>query len=93
MTTDFRRRVELTAGPAVVLVSRLPRFVPFLVVLGLLVGGLLLSGPLSAALLLLLALVMAALLFLAWPALPQQGRVLRAAVVVLVTADAAVRLF
>lgn len=93
MPTAFRRRVELSAGPAVVLVSRLPRFVPFLVVLGLLVGGLLLPGPAGAALLLVLAVLMGALLFLAWPALPQQGRVLRAAVLVMVLAEVVLKAF
>jgi hypothetical protein len=82
--TPFRRRVELTAGPMLVMLARLPRVVPFLVVLGLLVGGLLLSGPVGAALLALLALLLGLLLFLAWPALPQQARLVRLAVVLLV---------
>ncbi len=85
----FRRRVELTAGPVLVMMSRLPRVVPFLVVLMLLVGGLLLSGPVGAALLALLALLLGLLLFLAWPALPQQDRLLRLAVVLLVLGSAA----
>ena len=51
MSTPFRRRVELQAGPLVVLMAKLPRVVPFLVVLGLLVAGLLIGGGTGAILL------------------------------------------
>ena len=44
MSSPFRRRVELQAGPLVVLMAKLPRVVPFLVVLALLVAGLLIQG-------------------------------------------------
>lgn len=88
MTTSFRRRVELKAGPLVVLLARLPRIVPFAVVLGLLVAGLLVEGTGGAALLAILALLLAVLLFLAWPALQQQARFLRVLIVVLVLARA-----
>lgn len=80
----LRRRVELSAGPVIVLLARLPRVVPFLLVLGLLVGGLLAPGILGVALLVVLALLLAALLYLAWPALAPQPRLLRLAVVLLV---------
>lgn len=90
--STFRRRVELRAGPALVLASRLPKVVPFLVVGGLLLAGLMTTGGVSAALLLLLAALLGTLLFLAWPALPQQGRLLRLTVVAMVAATAVGRL-
>lgn len=76
MTTP-RRRFELQIGPLVVLLARLPRIVPFLIVFGLLIGGLLLEGLAGALVLLVLSALLAALLFLAWPALPGQARVVR----------------
>jgi hypothetical protein len=79
-----RRTIELALGPLVVLLAQLPRAVPFLVVGGLLIGGLVAQGVLGAVLLGVLALLMAILLFLAWPALPSQARVLRLAVLLLV---------
>ena len=93
MTTPLprRRRVELLVGPALVLIARLPRLVPFVAVLGLLVGGLLLTGPLGAALLAVLALLLGTLLYLTWPALPPQPRALRLGVLLLVVVAAASR--
>ena len=86
--STFRRRVELQAGPVVVLLGKLPRVVPFLLVFGLLIGGLVAEGVVGAALLTLLALLMGVLLYLAWPALTQQSRVLRSAVLVAVVVRA-----
>ena len=77
----MRRTIERGVGPFVVLAGRLPRAVPFLVVVALLVGGLLLGGPIGAALLLVLAAILALLLALAWPALQSAPRLLRLAVV------------
>lgn len=88
MSTPFRRRVELRAGPVLVVLGRLPKIVPFAVVLGLLVAGLLVGGPVGALLLGILALLLAVLLFLAWPALQPQPRFLRLLIVALVTARA-----
>jgi hypothetical protein len=88
MSSSFRRQLELRAGPVVVLLARLPRVVPFLVVLGLLVAGLLVGGAVGALLLGVLALLMALLLLLGWPALEPQGRLLRALVVAVVAVRA-----
>jgi hypothetical protein len=88
MSTPFRRRVELQAGPVLVLFSRLPKIVPFAVVLGLLITGLLVGGSVGALLLGVLALLLATLLYLAWPALLPQARYLRLAVVLAVTVRA-----
>lgn len=76
---DFERRV----GPLVVLVARLPKWVPFLVVGVLLVGGLLTQGVLGAVLLLVLAALLTALLVLSWPALQPAPRTLRTLVLAL----------
>lgn len=75
--TTPRRRFEQRIGPLVVLLARLPRIVPFLIVFGLLIGGLLLQGKAGGAVLLVLSALLGGLLFLAWPALPQQARVVR----------------
>ena len=80
MTTP-RRQLEVKLGPVIVLLARLPRIVPFLVVLGLLLGGLLLQGIAGAVLLMLLAGLLGLLVYLAWPALPAQSRVIRLIVV------------
>lgn len=88
MALPLRRRVELTAGPLVVLLSRLPRIVPFLLVLVLAVAGLLTGGPVGAVLLLVLAALLGVLLYLAWPALPPQARTVRLVMVVLVVGRA-----
>ena len=73
----------------VVLLARLPRIVPFLVVFGLLIGGLLLQGVGGAIVLFVLAALLAILLFLAWPALPSPARTVRSAVVGIVLLRAA----
>ena len=88
MTTPFRRRVELQAGPLVVLLARLPKAVPFVLVLGLLIAGLLAQGTVGAVLLLVLAALMALLLFLAWPALQPAPRLFRLLIVAAVVARA-----
>ena len=82
--TTLRRRVELRAGPLVIMLARLPRAVPFLLVLGLLVAGLLARGAAGGVLLLVLALLLGVLLLLSWPALDPRPRALRSTVVLLV---------
>lgn len=71
-----------------VLLNRLPRFVPFLVVAALLVSGLVVKGVLGAVLLLVLATLLGSLLALSWPALQPGPRLLRVAVVGLVAVRA-----
>jgi hypothetical protein len=73
-------------------VARLPRAVPFLVLLGLLVAGVVVSGPVGAVLIGLVALVVAWLLVLAWPALSGVERLGRFAVLLLAVALCAVQL-
>lgn len=85
---SFRRNFERRIGPLVALVGQLPRWVPFLVVAGLLVGGLLAQGVVGAVLLLALGLLLTSLLVLSWPALQPAARLLRVAVVALVVVRA-----
>lgn len=81
---SFRRSVELKAGPAIVLLAKAPRWVPFVVVLGLVVGGLAVSGPAGAVLLVVLLALLGLQLFFAWPVLLPPQRLLRAAVLGLI---------
>lgn len=84
MTTPLRRAVEQrTAIPLAWLATR-PRWLPFLVVLALLVGGLFAPPALGVALLGVLLLLLGWLTFLSWPRLPAGGRLARVAVLALV---------
>ena len=80
---SLRRSLELKAGPALVVLARAPRWVPFVVVLGCVVGGLLLHGVASAVLLGIVLLLLALQLFFAWPVLLPPQRLLRVAVLAL----------
>jgi hypothetical protein len=81
---SFRRSAELKAGPVLVLLARAPRWLPFVLVLGCVVGGLLVSGPVGAVLLLLVLLLLGLQLFFAWPVLLPPQRLLRASVLGLI---------
>jgi hypothetical protein len=81
--------VEKRVGPLLVLVGRMPRAVPFVVVIALLLAGLALGGAAGALLLLLLAGGLGVLLLLSWPALLPGPRALRVAVLALLVARAA----
>ena len=87
----FRRTAELKAGPLLVLIARLPRVVPFLAVLALVVGGLLLPGATGAVLLGLVLAFLGLQLFFAWPVLVPPQRLLRAAVLVMLVAAVATK--
>lgn len=91
--TPTRRSLEQRLGPLVVLLSRMPRAVPFLAVAALLITALLMEGVVGGLLLLLLAAFLATLLALAWPALHPRPRVLRLAVVAIIVVRALSFLF
>lgn len=86
--TVTRRSFEQRMGPLVVLLSGLPKAVPFLLVAALLVSGLLVQGLVGGLLLLALALLLGTLLALSWPVLQPAPRLLRLAVVVVVAVRA-----
>ena len=84
MTSPLRRAVERHSGVPLAWLATRPRWVPFLLVLALLVGGLFAPPLIGVVLLVLLALLMGWLTFLAWPRLPIGGRLARVAVLVLI---------
>ncbi|MGI8652850.1 MAG: DUF6703 family protein [Geodermatophilaceae bacterium] len=76
-STSGRDRLERQSLPVLMTLRRVPQWVLFLVVLGLVVGGLLLTGPVAGALLGVVAVFLGWLLLLAWPRLTQGQRLLR----------------
>ena len=88
-----RDRLERSSIQLLLALRRVPRWAIFLVVLGCVVGGLLLTGPLAAALLGVVSLFLAWLLLLAWPRLTEAQRSLRGLTIVLVGGSAIWRLF
>jgi hypothetical protein len=77
VTSPLRRAVEVrSAGPLTWLATR-PRWVPFVLVLGLLLGGLFAPPAIGAALLAVLVLLIGWLTYLAWPTLDSGGRLTR----------------
>ena len=87
-----RQALERASLPLLTRVARLPRAVPFLVLLALLVAGVLVSGSLGAVLIGLVAVIVAWLLVLAWPALSGVERLGRFAVLLLAVALCVVQL-
>ena len=73
--------------------SRLPRLLPFVILLILLVAGVFISGPIGFVLMGLAALFVAWVLYLSWPRLNTTERVMRLAVLLLVVAMAVIQLF
>lgn len=87
MSSSFRTSVEKASLPLLTRLSRLPRIVPFLLVLALLVGGILIPGW-GWVLTALVALFLAWMLFLGWPRLTGVERLMRVAVILLAVAIA-----
>lgn len=80
-----RERIEESSLPVVNWLNGLPRFVPFLVILGLMVAGVLIPGW-GWVLLLPVVLFLVWTLYLAWPALAPSARAGRFAVVLMAVA-------
>ncbi|HEY5471967.1 MAG TPA: DUF6703 family protein, partial [Candidatus Limnocylindrales bacterium] len=72
--------------------SRLPRLVPFLILLALLVAGVLIGGKVGFVLMGLAAIFVAWVLYLSWPRLSGSERIMRLAVLLLAVAMAVVQL-
>ncbi len=83
--STLRESFERASLPAFRWLEGLPRAVPFLVVLALAVAGILLPAP-GWVLLALVVLLLAWILALAWPRLSGSERLLRLAVVAVMTA-------
>ena len=80
----MRARIEQASTPAVTALSRVPAFLPFLVMLALMLAGIFVGGTLGTVLLAVPLLFLSWLLFLTWPHLSLAERVMRCAVLLLV---------
>lgn len=80
----MRARIEKVSTPAVTALSRVPAFVPFLVMLALMLTGIFVGGVFGTVLLAVPLLFLSWLLFLTWPHLSLSERVMRCAVLLLV---------
>ena len=89
----MRHRIDHASLPLMTELSRLPRLVPFLILLALLVAGVLISGQVGFVLMGLAAIFVAWVLYLSWPRLSGSERIMRLAVLLLAVAMAVVQLF
>jgi len=89
----LRSRIDHASLPLITKLSSLPRLVPFLLLLALLVGGMLIGGPVGFLLMSLAAVFVAWVLYLSWPRLNGSERIMRLAVLLLAVAMAVVQLF
>ena len=85
--SSLRESFERASLPALTYISSLPRFVPFLAILGLVIAGLLIPGW-GWVLIVLVVLLLAWIGALAWPRLSMPERLMRVAVVVMMAAIA-----
>lgn len=92
-STGLRGAIERASAPVLTRLTTLPRVVPFLSMLVLLLVGAFVGGPVGFALVGVAVLFLAWLLYLAWPRLTGNERLMRAAVIALVVAVAVVQLF
>jgi hypothetical protein len=88
----LRVLIDRVSAPVLLRLSRVPRAVPFLVMLVLIVAGLWVSGVVGFVLILIGVLFLGWLLYIAWPALSSSERLMRMAVVVLGTGLAVIQL-
>jgi hypothetical protein len=89
----LRASIERASLPLVTRISTLPRVVPFLILLALLVTGVVIAGPVGVALMGLAALFVGWVLYLSWPRLTGTERIMRFAVLLLAVAMAVSLLF
>jgi uncharacterized RDD family membrane protein YckC len=72
--SETRRAVERFSARPLVFLTQLPRWALLAVVLGLLVSGFAVPGPIGAVLLVLVAILLGWLAYLSWPSLNATGR-------------------
>lgn len=89
----MRVRIEHASVPVLTRLATLPPWLPFLVMLVLILVGGWVGGAVGTVLIGLAALVVAWLLYLSWPRLTPPERMMRLAVLALVAAVAVTRLF
>ena len=92
MPNPLRPTIERASLPLITRLNSLPRVVPFLLLLGLLVAGAVIVGPVGFVLMGLAAVFVAWILFLSWPRLTSSERIMRSAVLLLAAAMAITRL-
>jgi hypothetical protein len=91
VSSALRRAVERGSAPVLLRLRGLPGWVPFVVLLGLVLGGLFAPAAIGVLLLAVLALLVGWLIYLAWPALAPPARVARLVALGLVLAAAVQR--
>ena len=89
----MRRNLERASLPLITRLGSLPRAVPFLLLLSLLVGGVVIGGPAGFVLMGLGAVFVGWILYLSWPRLSSSERIMRIAMLLLAVALAVVPLF
>jgi hypothetical protein len=89
----LRRNIERASLPVIARMGSLPRAVPFLILLALLIAGVVIQGPVGFVFMSLGAAFVAWILYLSWPRLTGSERIMRSAVVLLAVAMAVTRLF
>ncbi len=93
MPNTLRLSIERASLPLITRLSQLPRAVPFLLMLALLVAGVVIAGPVGFVLMAVAATFVGWILYLSWPRLSGTERIMRAAVLLLAIALAVVQLF
>ena len=93
MPNTVRQRIDQASLPLMTRLSGLPRLVPFLLLMTLLVAGVVISGPVGFALMGLGAAFVGWVLYLSWPRLTGSERIMRLAVLLLAVSLAVVQLF
>jgi hypothetical protein len=92
LVSSMRASIEKASLPLLKRLSTLPRLVPFILVLALLVAGMLIDGW-GFVLTLVVALFLGWMLFLGWPRLATPERLMRLAIIVLAIGIAATQAF
>lgn len=93
MPKTVRSRINEASLPLMTTLSRMPKLVPFLIMLALLGGGFLLGGTVGFVLMGLAASFVGWVLYLSWPRLNGSERIMRVAVLMLAVAMAVIQLF
>ena len=93
MPNTLRPSIERASLPLITRISSLPKAVPFLLILALLVAGVLIGGPVGFVLMGLATVFVGWILYLSWPRLSGSERIMRSAVLLLAVAMAIVQLF
>jgi hypothetical protein len=89
----LRPSIERASLPLVTTLNGLPRVVPFLLLLALLVAGVMIAGLVGFILMALGAVFVAWILYLSWPRLTSSERIMRSAVLLLAAVMAITLLF